>query len=352
MIRKLIPVASGNKDNKDRNKKIATITTVIVILLTAYTIFFTNTDFPFGKDPLISEVFRESILSDKAGVDTGKETDITEEGAVVQELSSGQIPAAANVMQVHVIDVGQGSSTLFISNGRTILIDAGENGKGQTVINYLHKLGVSSIDLFIGTHPHSDHIGGMDEVLREYKNTQTIIMPTLPKGLVPTTQTYLDVLETIEQQGNVITPAVVGDIYDIGNMHLEILGPGIAYKDLNNMSVVSHITFGRHSVMVTGDAESEAEATVLFGKKADIFHSDIYIVGHHGSSTSSSQKFLDALNPSFAAMSLGANNSYGHPHKETVEKLNNMKIPYYRTDINGNIVFNVSDYGIDVELSK
>ncbi|MDR2654696.1 MAG: MBL fold metallo-hydrolase [Oscillospiraceae bacterium] len=262
-----------------------------------------------------------------------------------------ELPVAApsETMQMHVIDVGQGSSSLFVSNGKTIMIDAGENGTGKTIINYLNKLGIGSVDLFIGTHPHSDHIGGMDEVMRQIDFKQ-IIMPTMPKSIVPTTNTYLDVLELIQEQGKSITAANVGDTYDIGAMHLEVLGPVSTYNEINNMSVVSMITFGARRVLVTGDAEKAAERAVI-GLNIDL-KADIYIAGHHGSSTASTQELLDKVKPSYVAISCGLDNKYGHPHKETIQKLEAMKIPYYRTDLNGNIEFIISDYSIQVELEK
>lgn len=315
-------------------------------MILAYIIFGTDTKFPFDI-PILNQIDDEvaDVFSPKDDPQSNDDENIEttpSDGATI-------IPSAEE-MTVHVIDVGQGSSTLFVADDRTILIDAGENGMGNKVKSYLDELGIDSIDLFIGTHPHSDHIGGMDELMRTV-DLQTIIMPELPSSIIPTTKTYLDVLEMIDNQNKEVTIAEIGDEYIVGDMSIEILGPVEPFDDLNEISVISRVTFGENSVIVSGDAERDAEKATV-EKFRSILSSSIYIVAHHGSSTSSSKDFLDAINPKYGAISLSADNSYGHPHRETISELNGRNIEYYRTDERGTITFHVSNDGIRVECER
>lgn len=332
------------------------IATVVLIFL--YIIFFTDT--PLSLDNLPGDSGSSTAVQTISPQDDGSVDDTANQsqpdgsdnadGSANQSSSGSVSTDVTGEMSVHVIDIGQGSSTLFLCDDRTIMIDAGENGTGKITKKYLDDLGIDSIDLFIATHPHSDHIGGMDELMRTV-DLQTIIMPEVPSSIIPTTKTYLDVLELIDAQGKEVTIADISDEYIVGDMRLEILGPVEEYDDLNDISVISKITYGNNSVIVSGDAEKHPEADTV-EKFGDSLKSQIYIVGHHGSSTSSSDGFLDAINPFYAAISLGQDNSYGHPHRETVAALNKRNIEYYRTDERGSIVFYVSNDEIRVECEK
>lgn len=249
-------------------------------------------------------------------------------------------------MSVYVIDVGQGSSTLFVAGDYSILIDAGENGKGQTVLDVLLDLGIERLDYMIGTHPHSDHIGGMDEVLKKIP-ADTVIMPVIPDAVVPTTKTYEDVLALLAGQKIKTVAAAPGKSYAVGAMKLDILGPAGEFDDLNDCSVISKITFGNTRVLVSGDAEKAAERAVL--DKGYNLSADIYVVGHHGSSTSSSKKFLDAIKPLYAAISCGKDNDYGHPHTETLQAFEDRAVTVYRTDLNGTLGFTTDGANIAVK---
>lgn len=328
------------KGKKGQQTKVIFVSLVTLILIFVYIIVKTDTTYPFDI-PIINE------LSDK----------ITEvfspKGAspAPSDTSPNSTPTSTTgEMSVHIIDIGQGSSTLFLSNDRTILIDAGENGTGKTIKNYLNNLGIDSIDLFIATHPHSDHIGGMDELMNTI-DLQTIIMPEIPSNILPTTKTYLDVLQMIDKQNKEITIAESGNRYVVGDMNVEILGPVEKFDDLNDISIISKISYGDTSVLVTGDAEKPAELATL-SKFRSSLSSQIYIVGHHGSSTSSTKEFLEAINPKYAAISLGKSNSYGHPHKEVLSLLGSKNIEYYRTDERGSIIFNINNNDISVVCEK
>lgn len=324
-----------NKPSKFYKKtdKVIGVLLLIILLLIGYIVFFTPN--PIGENITANLPSSFQELTSKFGV---------------LEEESSALPISEGTMEVEVLDVGQGSSTLFIADGYTILIDAGDTDQGYKITDYLKSRGINSIDFFIATHPHADHIGGMDELMEEI-NLKQILMPEIPRSIIPTTRAYLDVLESIEKQGKVIIPAKSGDSYDIGSMHINILAPSMAYNDLNNLSIVSKITYGNRSVLVTGDAEAESEKQMLLMYKSEL-PSDIYIVGHHGSKTSTIPEFLKSVNPKYAAISCGADNSYGLPHAITLNKLDEQQIPYYRTDLQGIITFFISDAEIVVECEK
>lgn len=254
-------------------------------------------------------------------------------------LSSGQektafspaLPSTRN-LKVHFIDVGQGDSILAESEGHYMLIDAGENDRGAAVVTYLKNAGVTSLDYVIGTHPHSDHIGGLDDVLREFP-TEKVILPPVEH----TTKTFSDVLDVIADKGMKITMPKVGDTYTLGAAAFQILAPAGDYgDDLNNWSVGIRLSYKNIHLVMCGDAEKEAESDIVKYNKD--LQADVLKAGHHGSSTSTSDELLDAVSPTYAVIQCGEDNSYGHPHKETLEKLERRGIQVFRTDQDGAIV--------------
>ncbi len=259
-------------------------------------------------------------------------------------------PLSGETAEVHFIDVGQGDSMLIQCGGKNILIDAGENDKGTVVNAYLDKLGIETLDLVIGTHPHSDHIGGLDVVLDAHP-VERVILPVLPESMTPTTRTYEDLLKSIQAQGLKITAAKPGKSYSFGTGTLEILGPvKDSYEDLNDFSVVCRFTFGEWSFLFTGDMETDAEADLL-DAGTDV-SARVLKLGHHGSSTSTSQAFLDAVDPEVCVMEVGEGNSYNHPHRETVQKMDEGGYAVYRTDQNGSIVFVTDGEACSVRTEK
>ncbi len=252
-------------------------------------------------------------------------------------------------MSVYIIDVGQGSATLLTTGSQSILIDAGENGKGQTVLDVLSALGITHLDYMIGTHPHSDHIGGMDEVLKNI-TVDTVIMPKIPDKIVPTTKTYEDVLAVLLEKNIKTIAATPGKSYAVGAMKLDIFGPVDEFDNLNNISVISKITFGNVRVLISGDAEKAAERAVL--KAGYNLAAELYVVGHHGSTTSSGKGFLDAIKPQYGAISCGLDNDYGHPHTETLQALDDRGITVHRTDLSGMITYTTDGTNITVKTER
>ena len=243
-------------------------------------------------------------------------------------------------MAVHFIDVGQGDSILAESGGHFLLIDAGENDQGDTVVSYLEEAGVESLDYVIGTHPHSDHIGGLDDVIRAF-DVETVILPPVEH----TTKTFEDVLDAIEEKDLSITLPVPGDSYGLGGAAFTILAPQRDYgDDLNNWSVGLRLACGDGAFVACGDAEAQAEEDMAASGLA--LSADVLKIGHHGSSTSTSDAFLKAVSPAFAVISCGEGNSYGHPHKETLEKLEAAGIQVLRTDLLGDITAQWGEDGV------
>lgn len=245
--------------------------------------------------------------------------------------------AADGKMMVEFIDVGQGDCTLITDSEAVILIDGGESGEAQNVISYLKNKNIEKIDCCIATHPHSDHIGSLSKVFEEFE-IKDVIIPEIPEKIIPTTATYERFLESLSEYAENVYPAERGKTYTYGGMTLKILAPVDDYDDLNNMSVVSKVSFGETSVMITGDAEMPSEEDMLSYKGVD-YSADILKVGHHGSKTSTSEEWLAAVNPQYAVISCGLDNDYGHPHKQLVKRLEKAEIEYYRTDLLGSIAF-------------
>lgn len=239
-------------------------------------------------------------------------------------------------MQVHFIDVGQGDSALIVTpDGKYILIDAGTNTSEDALKYYLDSQEVKEIEYAIMTHPHEDHIGGADMIFDTYM-VKNVILPDVTHDSV----TYERMLQAIDRNNINMTTAKSGDIFTVGDVTLKILGPvNTGYTSLNDYSIVVRVDYGGTSFMFTGDAEEVSEKEMLSEHHKTEFTCDVLKVGHHGSTTSSSIDFIKAVNPLVAVISCGTGNSYGHPHRETINTLTNAGIDIYRTDQMGNIVF-------------
>ena len=234
-------------------------------------------------------------------------------------------------LSVDFIDVGQGDSILICSGGQSMLVDAGTNESGKTVLNFLRDKGIKKLDYAVGTHPHADHIGGLDDVIRSI-DTDSLLMP----NAVTDTKTFNDVLDAAESRNLSITVPEEDDEFSLGASRVTVLSKNKEQSDnLNNSSLILKVVYGNFSLLLTGDAEKEAEKQLLSDKK-DV-SADVLKVGHHGSETSTSGEFLKAVSPKCAVISCGKNNDYGHPHEKTLKKLEKQGTEIYRTDISGTI---------------
>lgn len=253
--------------------------------------------------------------------------------------SAAAAPAAAAVpgtLKVHFLDVGQADCVLVRApSGKNMLIDAGNNGDADTILSYIRNQGISKLDIVVGTHPHEDHIGSLDKIINTF-DTGQVVMP----NATTTTRTFEDVLTAIQNKGLKITAAKPGVALDLGaGIMAAVIAPnGSKYEDLNNYSAVIRLTFGSTSFLFTGDAGSISEFEILASSRVVDLKSTVLKVGHHGSSYSSSQAFLDKVRPQYAVISVGKDNDYGHPAKETLDKLAAIGAKVYRTDQHGTIV--------------
>ena len=243
--------------------------------------------------------------------------------------------------KVYFIDVGQADSILVINNNEAMLIDAGNNDDGEFVVSFLKNEGIEKIEYLVATHPHEDHIGGLDNVIDNFE-IQNFMMPDMST----TTATYKSVLQSAINKNLKLTNPQKGDTFKVGNAECEIMTDCI--KDENNLnlsSIVIRMTYGNKSFLFMGDSETENEKTRNWMK------TDVLKVGHHGSNTSSSEEFLKQVSPQFAVIMAGKNNNYGLPKSNILERITNVRATIYRTDDDGTIVFTTDGENISVQTN-
>ena len=247
-------------------------------------------------------------------------------------------------MKVHFIDVGQADAALIQYDDRAILIDSGDWNGNQTV-NYLNDLGVKKLDLIVGSHPHADHIGQIDKVINEVEVDEVWM-----SGGTTTSQVFQRVLKAIDQNNIGYDEPRAGDSFKIGDLKIHILSPTSITGNLNDDSIVMKLTYGEISFLFTGDAETPAEnKMVSSGQNLD---STILKVGHHGSDTSSTQAFVDKVDPKIAIISVAAKSKYNHPSKSVVDRFNQRGTDLYATKIHGTIVVSTDGSSYDISTNK
>jgi beta-lactamase superfamily II metal-dependent hydrolase len=235
-----------------------------------------------------------------------------------------------NMVKIHYIDVGQGDSEFIQVEDKNILIDAGTSDR--KALDYLKSLGVKKLDYVVATHPHEDHIGSMDDVIKAFD-----IGKFYSPKVTTTTKTFENMINALKEKNLKLTVPKVSDELTIGNATLTFLAPNnTQYENLNNYSIVCKLKYGNTSFIFMGDAEEISEGEIL-QKQLDI-KADVIKVGHHGSRSSSTKAFLEKVNPKNAVISCEKGNDYGHPHKVTIDKLNAKNINVFRTDLEGTII--------------
>lgn len=247
-------------------------------------------------------------------------------------------------LEVTFIDVGQADSIFLENEGHYMLIDAGNNEDGPKLVNYFKNQNISHFDYVVGTHPHEDHIGGLDNIIKNF-NIETLYMP----DVITTTKTFEDVLDALAEKDMTLSIPKINATFKLGDASVKILYVGTEKEtDLNDTSIVLKITYQNVSFLLTGDASTKVEEKL---NQSDL-ESTILKVGHHGSSTATNEEFLNTVNPKYAIISVGKNNQYEHPHTTVLNTLASHNIITYRTDQDGTIKIITDGTNIEINTSK
>ena len=327
---------------------------VLAILILCLSIFLTGcTDEQIGDTvDLVFDIVLEALKSD------ADETQGTETGSEVLEVDGN--------MTVHFIDVGQADAALFVHNGETMLFDAATKSRGDEVVEYIKGLGIEKIDVLVLTHPHDDHMGGAGYVLNNIEVGKVYgpdIFDIEDMDGIGWFEDMLDAIDKIDTERNEGVPEKDqvsiwtlprdedGNFakFKIGDAVVEFMAPlEDEYSDKNDYSICAKVSYGTIDIMLTGDATVEVEEDLLEkGYNLDV---EIFQAGHHGSDTSNSKEFLNAMTPECIVISCGMKNKYNHPVESVIELYEELKIPVYRTDESGNIVLttNGTTYSFNV----
>lgn len=239
-----------------------------------------------------------------------------------------------NRLMVSVLDVGQGDAILIKTpKGKFVLIDSGPNSQREEFEKKLKQNNVDRFEVVIATHPHEDHIGNMDDVFKNY-DVENVYMPKV----ITTTKTFQNMMQEIKNKNLKIKTAKSGIKFNLDGVDFEFLAPNSEnYENLNNYSIVVKVTYEKNRFLLMGDAEKLSEEEII--KKGFDISADVIKIGHHGSSSSTSEKFIKQVNPAFAVISLGKDNTFGHPHRETMNLLNRYNLKTMRTDYHGDVNF-------------
>lgn len=301
---------------KKKNKSITSLILFIGLLVYLFT----------------SSSFRTSISNAKANIDN-----ISNKRDEAKKVVSN-----SDTLKVYITDVGQADSILIRDGNYNMLIDAGNNSDGEKLVKYYKELGITSFKYVFASHPHEDHIGGMDDIINNF-DIENFYMP----DKLSTTKTFEDMLDALERKNLKYIVPKVNDKLSLNNSNIDVIYVGSDESDINDSSIVLKLNYFSNSFLFTGDLGSNKEKEIL-NSGANI-KADVLKVGHHGSSYSTASSFLDKVNPSFAAISVGKNNIYKHPASSTLEKLNKRGIKVYRTDLDGTILFESN--GKDISVS-
>ena len=309
------------KRSKKMNKKV--VESIFSIVLLIILLLIAQTDF-IQKDNNVQE---NTNLINEQTKKIGKTIVIGNENAESEA-----------DLRVFFIDVGEADSILITNNNESLLIDAGNNGDGKDIVNFIKSKGINKINYVVGTHPHEDHIGGLDDIINSF-DIDNIYMPKIQTN----TKTYEDVLKAIQNKNKTIKSFKKGDKFKVGNAEAEIMTDSILdSSNLNLSSNIIRLVFEGTSFLFTGDAETENENSINNWPKTDILK-----VGHHGSTTSTSQNFLNQINPKYAIISVGKDNDYGHPKEKILNRLKKIGAQILRTDEEGTIEIKICPKSLD-----
>ncbi|MBQ6477293.1 MAG: MBL fold metallo-hydrolase [Bacilli bacterium] len=252
------------------------------------------------------------------------------------------VPTNSN-LTIYYLDVGQADSILLSDNGHYMLIDAGNEADGYKLVNFFKTLGIKSFDYVIGTHGHEDHIGGMDKIIDNF-NIKHYYMP----NVLVSSKNFEEVLDSLNRKRIKLETPNINQEFSLSNTKCKILYIGNDNEDINSNSIINRCVYYNTSFIFTGDATNACEKKIL---DQDI-KSDVLKLGHHGSQYSSSNEFLQKVQPKYGIISVGRDNIYGHPKKVTMNKMRYYNIEVYRTDLNGTIVVNSDGNNIKISTME
>lgn len=264
------------------------------------------------------------------------------------KVSSSGDSAVTGTLEVSYLDVGQGDAAYIKVNGYDILVDAGPKSDEDKLIAQLKEKNIDDFEIIIATHPHEDHIGGMKKVFDTY-DVESFYMPKVSH----TTKTFQNMVNAVANEGIKIQQIKEGMSFDLGKgARIDVYSPIYeSYEEFNDYSPIMKLTYGDTELIFTGDAEAHAEADVVAKYPKDL-KADVLKFGHHGSSTSSTEEFIQSVDPDYGIISCGAGNKYGHPHKETLQKISKYNIKAYRTDTQGQITLTSDGKNINIKTQK
>lgn len=241
-------------------------------------------------------------------------------------------------VSMHFIDVGNADCVLVKTPDCNILVDAGDKDDEGKIVQYLRKFDVKKLDLVIATHPHTDHIGSMEKVLKSFEVGE-MIMPKMPEEIMPTTDEYANLVKTISANSINQTYAQAGRVITLGDTTLKLLTPLDTYDNINDMSVVVKLTYKSFSAMLMGDAGTDVERDIIIKYPKEELKADVLKIGHHGSAFSTSDEFIRLVGAKTYFIPCGVNNEYEHPAKTVLNTLKSIEgCEIYRADYDGNVV--------------
>ena len=301
-------MANGKSGRKKLSKGLATIIALIIVVLASL----------FGID-LTGEIPNETTPP-------------------THQEASQPVQNVEGQLVVHMIDVGQADCFLLVQDGMTAMVDCGTRSSGKDAVKYLNNLGITKIDYVIGTHPHDDHMGGMYDVITNFEIGKVII-PDSRDGDI-TANWYMKLMNELNTGNYEVQYAREGDVFNLQDATMLVLAAETDVSNTNNYSIVLKVSFGQMDMIMTGDAETEIEEKILeSGANID---AEILKAGHHGSDTSNSEEFVDAISPDYVLISAGLGNKYEHPIKEIMERFEERNIEVYRTDESGSVVITIT----------
>lgn len=265
-----------------------------------------------------------------------------------KDLKDSNIGSPSGNLEISYLDVGQGDAAYIRVNDFDILIDAGPRSDADKLLKQLEEKNIDDFEIVIATHPHEDHIGGMVKVFEKY-DVESFYMPKVTH----TTKTFENMINAVSNEGLKVKVIKEGTSFDLGEgARIDVYSPIYeSYEEFNDYSPIMKLTFGNTSYMFTGDAEAHAEQEVV-AKYPKNLDADVLKFGHHGSSTSSTKEFVEAVSPEYGVISCGVDNKYGHPHRETLQTIDTHGIKAYRTDKQGQITITSDGNTINVKTEK